>query len=186
MKQSVCAVLDTLAPGQSDKIWPTLRSNMSYEEEEMVIDESGSERSQCEKELIEALVESYNNASHWSTRRQILSIMADKMPLKELKHYIPGLTRYRFSMARHHKLLHGRGVVPSVDVVRRLKVDYTQLDHFLKFITSSHIVQDMLFGEKMLKLSTGEIIKTPNSAIFPALRRGKVHSNEQAHVTAYS
>ena len=53
--------------------------------------------------------------------------MADKMPLKELKHYIPGLIRYRFSMARHHQLLHSRGVVPSVDVVRRLKVDYASM-----------------------------------------------------------
>ena len=91
VKQSVCAVLDTLAPGlgQSDRLWSTLTSNLSYEEKEME-PKRNEERSQCEKELIEALVESYNIASHWSTGRQILSIMADKMPLKELKHYIPG------------------------------------------------------------------------------------------------
>ena len=77
------------------------------------------ERSQCEKELIETLVESYNNASHWSTRKQI--------PLKQLKHYIPGLIRYYFSMARHHQLLHDRGVEPSVDIVRRLNVDYASM-----------------------------------------------------------
>ena len=50
----------------------------------------------------------------------------------------------------------------SVDIARRMKVDYAKVDHFLNFITSPHIVQDMPFGERMLKLSTGEVIKTPN------------------------
>ena len=30
-------------------------------------------------------------------------------------------------MARHHQLLHGKGVEPSVDVVRRLNVDYASM-----------------------------------------------------------
>ena len=88
--------------------------------------------------------------------------MADKVPLKELTQYIPGITSYRFNIARHHKLLHGRGAVVSVDIARRMKVDYAKVDHFLNFITSLHIVQDMPFGERVLKLSTGEVIKTPN------------------------
>ena len=50
----------------------------------------------------------------------------------------------------------------SVDIARRMKVDYAKLYHFLNFITGPHIVQDMPFGEKMLKLSTGEVIKPPN------------------------
>ena len=85
-----------------------------------------------------------------------------KVPLKELTQYIPGITSYRFNIARHHKLLHGRGAVVSVDIARRMKVDYAKVDHFLNFITGPHIVQDMPFGEKMLKSSTGEVIKTPN------------------------
>ena len=50
----------------------------------------------------------------------------------------------------------------SVDIARRMKVDYAKVDHFLNFITSLHIVQDMPFGERVPKLSTGEVIKTPN------------------------
>ena len=121
-----------------------------------------AERSQAEIELLDALAESYFNASRWSTRRQILSIMTDKIPLKELQHYLPSITSYRFNIARHHKLLHGRGKVVPVDVARRISVYYAQVDHFLNFITSSHVVQDQPFGEKMLKLSTGEVIKTTN------------------------
>ena len=37
-----------------------------------------------------------------------------------------------------------------------------QLDHFLDVITSAHIVQDLPFGEKTLKLSTKEEIAVPN------------------------
>ena len=33
---------------------------------------------------------------------------------------------------------------------------------FLKFIMSPHAVQDLPFGQKNLKLSTGEILETPN------------------------
>ena len=82
--------------------------------------------------------------------------------LKELTHYIPGVTPYRFNITLHHRLLRGRGVIVPTDITRRMKVDFAKVDHFLDFITSSHIVQDMPFGEKMLKLSTGEVIKTPN------------------------
>ena len=149
-KQSVREVFEVIAPGQSEKLLAAVGGNVPLE------------RSQAEEELLEALAESYLNATAWSTKRQILSIMADKLPLKELQHYIPGVTAYRFNIARHHKLLHGRGAVVPVDIARRMKVDYAQVDHFLNFITSPHVVQDLPFGEKMLKLSTGEVIKTPN------------------------
>ena len=37
-----------------------------------------------------------------------------------------------------------------------------KLDHFLEFITSTHIIQDLPFGEKTLKLSSNAEIKVPN------------------------
>jgi len=37
-----------------------------------------------------------------------------------------------------------------------------KLDHFLAFITSTHIIQDLPFGEKTLKLSSNAEIKVPN------------------------
>ena len=89
--------------------------------------------------------------------------MADKVPLKELTQYIPGIPSYRSNVVRHHKPLNGRGAVVSVDIARPMKVDYAKVDHLLIFITSPRIVQYMPFGERMLKLSTGEVIKTPNA-----------------------
>ena len=112
--------------------------------------------------LMQALTECYNNASHWSTRRQILSIMADKINFKELQKWIPHLTRYRYSIARHHILLHGRGSVVAPMKNTRICVSPQKLDHFLTFITSTSVIQDLPFGEKSLKLSSNTKITVPN------------------------
>ena len=44
----------------------------------------------------------------------------------------------------------------------RMYVSAEQLDHFLDFVTSAHIVQDLPFGESTLKLSSKEKIIVPN------------------------
>ena len=88
--------------------------------------------------------------------------MADKVSFKDLRRWLPNLTRFRFNIARHHLLLHGRGSsVPTVKSTR-MYIAPEKLDHFLAFITSTHILQDLPFGEKTLKLSSGSEIKVPN------------------------
>ena len=123
------------------------------------------EESDLDSTLLEALVKCYHNADHWSNCRQIVSIMADKVSFKTLPKWIPGISRHRFSIARHHRLLHGRGSeVPQCDITQtRMRASPEQLDHFLAFITSSKAVQDLPFGEKnSLKLSSGAEINIPN------------------------
>ena len=44
----------------------------------------------------------------------------------------------------------------------RMRVSTTQIDHFIAFITSPHIIQDLPFGERSIMLSTKETIKVPN------------------------
>ena len=112
--------------------------------------------------LIDALAECYQNASHWSTRRQILSIIADKVQYKMLLRWIPDLSRYRYNIARHHRLLHGRGAVVPTQTTTRIYVDLEKLEHFLTFITSTHVVQEIPYGERSLKLSSNVDIKVPN------------------------
>ena len=36
------------------------------------------------------------------------------------------------------------------------------VDHFISFITSQHVVQDLPFGQKKLSLSSGEVLVVPN------------------------
>lgn len=80
-----------------------------------------------------------------------------------LSDYIPGLTHYRYSMENLHRLQFGSGAeVTSQATHSRIRVDVKQLDHFLDFITSPHLVQDLPFGTKRLKLSTGKIIEVPS------------------------
>ncbi|XP_078696170.1 uncharacterized protein LOC144924634 [Branchiostoma floridae x Branchiostoma belcheri] len=115
-----------------------------------------------DSDLLQAMTECYNHADSWAVRRQILSIMADKVQLKQLQMFIPGLTRFRFMLARHHQILHGRGTPVPTTISRRMKVDPAKLDHFLSFITSPHILQDMPFGERTLKMTNGQEVKMPN------------------------
>ena len=123
----------------------------------MVLDESAIDSS-----LMKCLAECSNNADHWSSRRQILSIMADKVNFKDLQRWITNLSRYRFNIARHHLLLHSRGANVQTVKGTRMYIAPKKFDHFLSFITSTHIIQDLPFGEKTLKLSTNTEIKVPN------------------------
>ena len=43
-----------------------------------------------------------------------------------------------------------------------MRIERIKLEHFVSFIASPYIIQYVPFGEKLLKLSTGKIIKTPN------------------------
>lgn len=82
----------------------------------------------------------------------------------------PNLTRQRFSIARHHQLLHGCGGIMPTTHHTQMYVAPGLLSHFLNFITSVHIIQDLSFGEKKLKLSCNEQLTIPNviRTVIPA------------------
>ena len=138
-----------IVPGETKTL---LSSLVKSELEESAIDSS----------LTKCLAECYHNADYWSSGRQILSIMADKVNFKDLQRWIPNLSRYRFNIARHHLLLHGRGANVQPVKGKRMYIAPEKLDHFLSLITSTHIIQDLPFGEKTLKLSTNTEIKVPD------------------------
>ena len=116
----------------------------------------------ADQRYLNVLAESYKNASSWETRKQILSIMTDLASYSVISSFISGITKYRYTAANLHRLQFGRGVpVPSQTSVR-VRVDLKQLDHFLSFITSPHLVQDLPFGQKHLTLSSGKILEVPN------------------------
>ena len=81
-RQVVIAALEKIAP-QSKEI--LLDSVQSCKEDECDINST----------LMAVLVECYENAGHWSTRRQMLSIMAGKVSFKAVKRGIPNLSRCR-------------------------------------------------------------------------------------------
>ena len=48
-----------------------------------------------DRKNLEALAETYQHATGWDTCRQVLAIMADLVPVREIKKFIPGPTDYR-------------------------------------------------------------------------------------------
>ena len=43
-----------------------------------------------------------------------------------------------------------------------MRVNYAQLDHYLEFIASPHVVIDLPFGQRLLSLEDGSLLETPN------------------------
>ena len=72
-------------PENSQELWKELCDRHTACKERQDVGEGRSEKGM---ELLGAFSESYLNAQHWSTRRQILSLMADKLTLKELREFI--------------------------------------------------------------------------------------------------
>ena len=141
VKQVVFATLEEISPNNSVMLFRSIKERQLDENDDM----------DCM--LLEALTACYENASHWSSRRQILSIFADKVNIKTLQQWIPDITRYRYSIGRHHLLLHGRGADLSPQTHVRIKVPPEKLDHFLAFITSARVIQDFaLWGENLKAL----------------------------------
>ena len=155
-KQAVSAVLGEIAPNDPDLLWESIMSSKQ--------NETGSHTcsSGLDKELMYTLANCYKNANEWDSRRQILSIMADKVSLATIQQWIPGLTSYRFKVARQHAAVHGSGKLVPTNAQTKSFIPEAKLAHFLDFITSSHVIQDLPFGAKTITLSTNEVIQVPN------------------------
>lgn len=104
-----------------------------------------------ERAYLESLAKAYEHSTSWDTRRQVLSVMAGVASFNSISHFIPGLTHYRYSISNIHRLQHGPGAPVPKDKAPRIRINLQQLDHFLSFITSPHLVQDLPFGEKTLR-----------------------------------
>ena len=158
--QGVAALVQDMTPHETGPLFRALCSSDALRRQ--LSDEEDSDQDNMDVTLMEALAECYQAASRWETRRQILSIMADKVRYKRLLKFIPGLTKYRFTEAKRHCLTYGRGA-PVLSVrAPRTDVTFSQIEHFIAFITSSQIVQDLPFGERSITLSNKETIKIPN------------------------
>ena len=88
--------------------------------------------------------------------------MADKVILARIRDWIPALTRFRFMVARQHALVHGSGEPVQTQPQPREVIREAKLAHFLDFITSSNVIQDLQFGAKTITLSNNEIVQVPN------------------------
>ena len=151
------SVLHDLTPSCAGSLWQAVVSYPAMNEA-LGLDEL-SETSKC---YLRVLAEAYDKAHGWDTRRQILSMMSGVSNYNDISRFIPGLSRYRFTIANLHRLQHGSGASVTPQPSSKIRVDPRQLDHFLSYITSPHLVQDLPFGQKTLKLSSGHLVEVPN------------------------
>ena len=156
MSEVINTVLELVAPNDAGLLWRSLKESTE-------INKRYDEPLSSESSLLMALVESYKQASHHSTRKQILSVIAEKLSFSDLEQLIPGLSRFRFSSSRLHRLQHGMETFPPPKPMAvRERVDPARLEHFIDFITSQHVIQDLPFGRRKLKLSNEETLEIPN------------------------
>ena len=115
--QGVEALVQDMTPHETGALFRALCSSDALRRQ-LSDEEEDSDEDNMDVMVMEALAECYQAASRWETRRQILSIMADKVRYKTLLKFIPGLTKYRFTEAKRHCLTYGRGaLVQSVEDV---------------------------------------------------------------------
>ncbi len=155
--ETVAGVLEVIVPGDAGALWKTTKRSKMVDKL-LEIDELDN----TEKVYLQSLAVTYEYTTGWDTCQQILSIMADLAPLSTLQKYLPGITKHRVNTARHHKELYGCGAPIQETRSTRMRVSPVQLDHFLTFITSPHVIQDLPFGQRNLQLSNGQVIETPN------------------------
>ena len=130
--QGVAALVQDMTPHETGPLFRALCSSDVLRRQ--LSDEDNMDN--MDVTLMEALAECYQATSRWETRRQILSIMADKVRYKTLLKFFPGLTKYRFTEAKRHCLTYGRGA-PVLSVrAPRTDVTFSQIEHFIAFITS--------------------------------------------------
>ena len=150
--QAVETVLEAIAPGNSKWLFQQVIEGYS----------SLAAENLPEQGLLATLIQLYEEASSWHTRQQILSIFARDYSKTELLALVPGLTKWKVDEARRHAFHSGRGRVIEPPTLQRSRLDPSKVDHFLDFISSLLFLQDVAYGTKKLKLTSGEEIEIPN------------------------
>ena len=153
MEEVVSSVLEIIALNDAGSLWSALKASPSINDR---YNAPGTESS-----LLTALIESYKQATHSSTRKNIL-----KLTFNDLQKWIPDLSRSRFTAARRHGVQYGADALATQigkkKTILRQKIDPAQVEHFIQFITSQNVIQDLPFGTRKLRLTSGEEINIPN------------------------
>ena len=149
--QSCIVALECIAPGQSGALFELVSSQQNTNS----VDST-------ESDIVNKLISLYKDTTARVTRLEILSIFVQDYSKSQLKEMLPGLTKWRIDEARKHAALYGPGMPKEVPQTYRTRMDPAKVDHFIDFISQPHFLQDVAFGTRHLKLSTGKKLEIPN------------------------
>lgn len=155
LSQVMEAAAEVLSPNQSDQLSRTFISNQKGSASTSVVPEAKG------LDLLEAMAKMYARMNSPDSKKQVLSLMVNTFSLKETKKFMPGVTRHHFRVARKHCEQFGAGAPVPKEKIVRTRISEVQIEHFLSFVMSPHILQDMPFGESVLHLSDGRQVQVP-------------------------
>ena len=136
------------APGSEADLWFATMQSMSFAQTKP-------------DDVTERLVEAYKLADNRHTRLQILSLFVNVFSKRRLKEIIPGISKRQIDDARKHAALRGSRKPSNPPEIIRMRLNTRKTDHFLDFISSSSLLQDVSYGIKSLKLDSGEKLLVP-------------------------
>lgn len=143
------ATLSVLAPGQEAYLREAILHTLTHKSYGDI------------PEATQSIILAYLAADSWQTKRQILSLITEEHSKEELQDLIPGLSIWRIDQARRHRVEAGPGQPLPNNPLTRTRLDPVKTDHFIDFISSPALLQDVAFGTKTLTLDTGEKITIP-------------------------
>ena len=146
----VSHVLNTIAPSQQEQLWESLLAHHCSGEHNLTIDTG-----------LEAILLAYRECSNRSTKIQILSLISDRFTQSELQQLLPGISLRQIKNARKHASEKGPGEPKIKAEIVRCRLNMDKVREFVEFVSRSTFLQDVAFGTKTLKLSSGEKISIP-------------------------
>ena len=147
-REVIETAFNCLAPGSEADLWFATMKSMPFSQSKP-------------DDITERLVEAYKLADNRHTRMQILSLFVNAFSKSQLMEIIPGISKRQIDDARRHADLRGPGKPSNAPEIIRVHLDATKTDHFLDFISSSSLLQDVSYGTKSLKLDSGEKLLIP-------------------------
>ena len=162
-RDAVVAALEVIIADDAGGLWEALKESGEVESALGVL----SEPHPADDKYLKSLAEAYQNAFSWDKPRQVISVMADLVPHSLIQRYLPGITEYQVKTPREHGKKYGRGLAVLLSKSPRMRVNYAQLDHFVEFITSPHVVT----------LSLAFWPKTTFPGRWKSSRNSKCHKN---------
>ena len=147
-REVIETTLQCLAPGSEADLWFSTVESMPFGQSKP-------------NDATERLVQAYKLAGNRHTRLQILSLFVNIFSKRQLQEILPGISKRQIDEARKHADLRGPGKLPSPPEIRRMRLEATKTDHFLDFVSSSSLLQDVSYGTKSLKLDSDEKLLVP-------------------------
>ena len=133
--------LSLITPSQEESVWAALQSQVHWDTNR------GSQR-KCKRfdrnsGLVGILVKVSQQAAHWQTKRQILSLFADNVSPAELQEMIPRISKWHIDCQHATEAWKGQPLteIPSF----RTRIGREKADHFIEYISRLEFVKDVAF-----------------------------------------